>query len=209
MTSTLQDHSLASIFPLLSDADLSALADDIETNGLREPIWLFENKILDGRNRYRACVLKDVDPLVEHYQGKEPLGFVISKNLHRRHLTGPQRAMVAADIANMNQGERTDLEPSANLQKVSVADAAKMLNVSDRSVATAKQVQGEAEPEIVEAVKAGKLPVSTAAKVAKLPKAKQKKVAAAKNPAKEARDAVKEAAVTAPVQVDEWDIRSR
>lgn len=207
---TIKDHALACIFPLLSDADLAILAGDIEANGQQEPIWVYEDCILDGRNRYRACLLKGVEPRFADYEGAEPLLFVISKNLHRRHLTEAQRAMVAAEIANMNQGERTDLEPSANLQKVSVADAAKMLNVSDRSVATAKKVKDDAEPEIVEAVKAGKLPVSTAAKASELPPKKQREIAKAKEPAKAAREAVKEAEAKAetkaePVSVDPLD----
>lgn len=49
-----------------------------------------------------------------------------------------QRGMVAANVANMRQGERTDVEPSANLQKVSQAEAAEMLNVSPRTVAAGR-----------------------------------------------------------------------
>jgi hypothetical protein len=64
-----------------------------------------------------------------------PRAYVVSLNLRRRHLNESQRAMVAAKLATMRQGERTDLEPSANFQKVSQADAAKLLNVSPRSVA--------------------------------------------------------------------------
>ena len=62
-----------------------------------------------------------------------PLAFVISKNVARRHLNESQRAMAAARLANMQQGERTDLSPPANLLKVSQADAARVLNVSEGS----------------------------------------------------------------------------
>ena len=43
--------------------------------------------------------------------------------------------------ANMTQGSRTDMQPSANLQEVSRAEAAKLLNVSERSVNTAKKIE--------------------------------------------------------------------
>ena len=67
--------------------------------------------------------------------------------------------MIAASLANMRQGERTDVEPSANLQKVSQSDAAEMLQVSPRSVATAAKIERDAPVEVVEAVKAGAMPV--------------------------------------------------
>lgn len=66
-------------------------------------------------------------------------------NLHRRHLSESQRGMVAAKLANMTQGQRTDLEPSANLQNVTRTDAAALLNVSTRTVAAAANVRLIAE----------------------------------------------------------------
>ena len=49
-------HSLSVIFPRMGEVELAALAEDIKTNRLKEPMWLFEDKILDGNNRYRACL---------------------------------------------------------------------------------------------------------------------------------------------------------
>ena len=72
--------------------------------------------------------------------GSDPLAFVVSTNLHRRHLTESQRASVAARLANMRQGARTDREPRANLHEVSTSSAAEMLNVSERSVKSARKV---------------------------------------------------------------------
>lgn len=185
----LEDHPLSEIFPLMGDADLAALADDIEANGLRDPVWLYEGKILDGRNRYRACRLKDIDHRVEHYKGRDPLGFVISKNLHRRHLTESQRAMVAANIANAKEGRRP---VTSGIPLVTQTQAAGMLGVSVDSVKDAKTVKEQGVPELVEAVVKGEVSVSAAAEVAKLPKAEQKKAVKAgnvKDKAKERRQA--------------------
>lgn len=166
-------HEYAGIFPLLEGREFAELCNDIKANGQREPIWVYEGKILDGRNRFRACNAVGVTPRTAPYTGDDPLAFVISLNLHRRHLSESQRGMVAAAIANMAQGERTDVEPSANLQKVSQSQAAEMLNVSPRTVAAAVKVRDEAAPELVHAVESGKVSVSAAADVATLPKEEQ------------------------------------
>jgi|ERR1700722_466730 len=154
-------HPVADIFPMLNDDELKALAEDIKAKGLTEPITLYEGKVLDGRNRYRACELAEVVPHFIEYEGDDVLGFVVSKNLRRRHLSESQRAQIAAEIANMPQGFRSD-QPSANLQKVtSVPKAAELMNVSTRSVATAKTIK---DPDLKAAVKTGKTSVSAAAK---------------------------------------------
>jgi hypothetical protein len=98
-------HELANIFPLLEDEDLDALAGDILINGLNDPIVVYDDQILDGRNRYRACLKVHVEPIFVPYQGDSPLNFVISKNLSRRHLSESQRAMVGARLANLRDGQ--------------------------------------------------------------------------------------------------------
>jgi predicted XRE-type DNA-binding protein len=174
----LSAHPLANLFPLMNDADFAALQDDIAKQGLLEPLWLHEGQILDGRNRYKACKALGIQPQVRTYQGTDPLGFVLSMNLVRRHLNESQRAMVATDVATMRQGERTDLQPSANLQKVSQAKASELFNISARSVSDAKKVKAEAQPEVVNAVRGGHLAVSAAAKLALKPGPVQRQVAA-------------------------------
>src|SRR5258708_13516885 len=73
--------------------------------GHREPIILYRGKILDGRNRYRACRLKDINPRFREELPPDPYAFVASANLHRRHLDASQRAMIAADLATLRDGE--------------------------------------------------------------------------------------------------------
>ena len=188
-------HQLANIFPLIQGAEFDALRDDIAAHGVREPVVLFEGEILDGRNRYRAALAAGVDCPFQNYEGNDPAALVVSLNIHRRHLTESQRAMAAAKLANMPQGYRRDVEPYANLQKVeaplfpaeaftsspvltSQSDAARMLNVSPRSVANAKKVQDTAAPELVQAVEQGIASVSAAADVAELPVEQQAEIVA-------------------------------
>ena len=84
---TMQFHSVANIFPMMSAEEFAALKADIQTNGLREPIWLHDNQIIDGRNRYNACEAVGVEPRFREWDGKGSLvAFVVSLNLVRRRL---------------------------------------------------------------------------------------------------------------------------
>ena len=166
-------HPLCDLFPAMEGKEFSALVLDIKMRGLRMPIMKMGDLILDGRHRYRACKEAGVEPLYEEYTGADPLGYVVSADLHRRHLNSSQRAMVAARLANMPQGARTDREPSANLQKVSQPKAANLLNVSPRSVADAKKVIERGTPELARRVNRGEIKVSLAAKVSGKPEEQQ------------------------------------
>lgn len=170
----LQFHELAKIFPLMDEARFDELVEDIRTNGLIDPIDLYEGKVLDGRNRYRACLLAGVSPRCYEYTGDDPLQYVLSKNLNRRHLDESQRAMVAANIANLPRGvfhgNQHSKEVSANLPipQASVAQAAEAVNVGVRSVTAAKRVKAAGHETLEDLVVAGKLPVSVADKFTKL-----------------------------------------
>ena len=154
-------HPAATLFPLLEGPDFESLVADIRANGLLEAIRHDrDGRILDGRNRYRACEAAGVEPRFQIYDGDDPLGFVLSLNLKRRHLNESQRAMVAARAVTMRQGARNDLQPSANLPEVSQRDAAAMLTVSERTLRHAKTVQEHGGPELVHLVDQGLVAVS-------------------------------------------------
>ena len=147
------------IFPLLEGSEFDELVEDIRRHGVREPVWLYEGKILDGRNRYRAAAVAGVPCPTRIYEGDDPVAFVVSMNLKRRHLDESGRAMAAAKLATMRQGARTDLSP---IGERSQAAAAELLNIGKRSVERGKFVLSEGSPELIEAVQAGELSVSGA-----------------------------------------------
>lgn len=93
-------HYVANIFPMMTASEFNSLKDDISSNGLREPIWLFNNQIIDGRNRYLACTETNTEPLFRNYEGDEStlIDFVISLNLQRRHLNTSQKACLAIEL---------------------------------------------------------------------------------------------------------------
>jgi N6-adenosine-specific RNA methylase IME4 len=164
-------HPLAEIFPLMEGEAFADLVEDIRANGLHEEIVLYEGKILDGRNRYLASRAAGVAPRFETYTGSDPLGYVISLNLKRRHLDESQRAMVAAKLATMRQGARTDLSP---IGEMSQGQAAELLNVGKRSVERAADVRERGAPELITAVERGAVSVSAAADIASLSRDEQR-----------------------------------
>lgn len=146
-------HPAADLFPAMNEIDLTALANDIADRGLLQSVVLFGGKILDGRNRYAACLQAKVTPtFVQAPEGCDPVDYVISTNVHRRNLTTKQRAAIAVDLANMPKGTRTDL--GQNCPMFSLATAADMMGVSRRTVVSAAKLKKE-NPEAHAAIKAG------------------------------------------------------
>jgi N6-adenosine-specific RNA methylase IME4/ParB-like chromosome segregation protein Spo0J len=160
---TLAFHPLADIFPLVEGTEFAELVADIRDHGLHEPIVVFEGQILDGRNRYRACEAAGIEPSFTVYTGDDPVSYVVSLNLRRRHLDESQRAMVAAKLATLKQGARTDLSP---IGEMSQGQAAALLNVGKRSVERAAEVRDHGAAELIHAVERGAVSVPAAADIA-------------------------------------------
>ena len=162
-------HPAAELFPLIDGADFDALVLDIKTNGLIEPIILLGNQIIDGRNRLRACEAAGVTPRYREVNGIDPTQYVVSRNLHRRHLTTAQRAAIAAELANLKRGRnwgnqytgvKGSNDPLTNEPPpLSIEQAAELMGVSTASVKRAKKTQHE-NPEAHAAVKRGEKPTN-------------------------------------------------
>lgn len=167
-------HPLADVFPLIEGAEFDALVADVAKQGLLEAIVTLDGDILDGRNRYRACVAAGVEPHFEVFEGADPVAFVVSKNVARRHLDESQRAIAAAKIAVLQRGDNQH----ASIEAPSQAKAATLLNVSRSGVQRAREVLTDGAPELVRAVEAGRVSVSAAADVATLPKVEQTEIVA-------------------------------
>lgn len=105
----MRSHPAADLFPMLGEAELHELAEDIREHGLQEQIVRCdhdgEQVILDGRNRFRACEMAGVEPAFRDYFGADPIGFSIRANLKRRHLTTGQKAMLALKVEPLYAAE--------------------------------------------------------------------------------------------------------
>jgi len=168
-------HPAAELFPLMEGADFVKLCQDIRENGLRLAIIKHpDGSILDGRNRLRACEEMRIKPTFVEWTGKvgTEIDFVLSHNLNRRHLDVSQRAMVAAKVADMRQGERTDLR-SRDLK--SQPEAAKEFKVSVPTVKRAKVVLEEGSKAQIKAVESGEKTVTEVVREIRPPKPQPEK----------------------------------
>lgn len=91
-------HSIANVWPMMDEEKLQELVEDIKVNGLINPIWTYEGKVLDGRNRYRACLLANIKPTLKAYTGDNPTAFAVSLNDRRRHMNKGALAAVAVEL---------------------------------------------------------------------------------------------------------------
>jgi hypothetical protein len=103
----LEPHELSKLFPPISEEDFGKLAADIKLNGLHHPIVRYQGKILDGNNRYRACELAKIAPKFADFTGDDAAArnYVISANIHRRHLSPDQRREIIAELLKLNPNQ--------------------------------------------------------------------------------------------------------
>ena len=101
-------HDAAAIFELLEGDEFKALVENIREHGLLTPIWLHpDGSILDGRNRYRACLEAKVEPVFQTWDGDGFVtDFVHSLNYARRHLEGNAKALAAGRYAVAREAGR-------------------------------------------------------------------------------------------------------
>lgn len=167
-------HEYADLFPMLDDDALAELTADVRSNGLLEAIVLYEGKILDGRNRYLACREAKVEPRFEQYRGNDALQYVVSKNLHRRHLTSSQRAVIALDVLPALEAKARERQAATQLsgfgsvpEKIpeptgeAREQAATLLGTNPRYVSDAKKIKDKA-PDLLEEVRNGNLTIGEA-----------------------------------------------
>ena len=224
-------HKYANLFPMMTDDEHQSLVEDIKKNGLLNPIWVYEGQILDGRNRWRACQELGIEPAIREWAGQDPISFVVSLNLNRRHLTSGQRAVLALDIQAALEEEARDRQRKGNysnndphLRAILPEDegknlkrprqqAAEIVGSSARYVQDAKRIKRQA-PELLEEVKEGTINLPDAkrllssdteereAVLEKIKTGKAKNVKAAKKVIEEEREKPKKGKIV--ITLNDW-----
>lgn len=186
----MEPHEYANIYRMLPDGELRKMADDIKAKGQLLPITSYEGKILDGRNRYAACLMVGVEPRIEEYVGDDPIGLIASLNDHRRHDTDNERALVGARMANLRNGQRAcSTEQGKNV--VTLDRAAELTRSTVANIRRAKPIVERGIPELQDMAETGEVSIRAASEVAKLPEAEQRKaVSGGVNGVKEAAKAM-------------------
>lgn len=152
-----QFHPLAEIFPMMDKLEFSSLVSSMELGGYKEyfPILLFDGKILDGRNRYKASLEAQVEPSFIEFEGsyEDAQSYNMAANMHRRHFSKSQMAMIAAKAIQVSR--------DADGKNLSVAKAALLHSVSQSYIKNAITILNE-DSEIAEHVFNGSMQMKEA-----------------------------------------------
>ena len=199
-----QQHPLSAAFPAMSTEDFQGLKDSIENIGVQNPITIFEGKVVDGWNRYKAanelgmdCPSKELDAWID------PVAFVRAQNKDRRHLPLSAWALIEVSLREWKPSHRPDKGELSSPLQASNQEMADAVGVTKRTIQQAKAVQSNATPEVIAAVKSGEIGLPKAAAIAKLPKEEQ--AAAIHKPAPKPAPAVVEPEIEAPPEYTELD----
>lgn len=136
-------HPAAAVFPMLDDDTLRDLAADIKANGLNHPITLDTHGVLiDGRNRYAACNLAGVEPDFETFEGDEDavVRFILSENVHRRHISKGQLAMATVRATNFSSRKSQGKQRFAEAAGLKAATLSKAITVEEYATDLAELV---------------------------------------------------------------------
>jgi phage N-6-adenine-methyltransferase len=183
-------HKYANLFPLLEGEDYNNLKEDIKKNGQLEAIYLFDNQIIDGRNRYRVCLDLGIKPKIKEYGGKKEdlLSFILSLNLHRRHMSTNEKALLGVELIELFKEEAANRQKSglkqfsssasgdAHGQGKSSAAAGKLIGVSSSSIERTARIVAHGVPDLVDQVRNNQINLSEGYEISKHEQDIQKKI---------------------------------
>ena len=164
-TPAMELHPLCTYFPRMSEAEFSALKDNIQAIGQTHPIYTLDGMILDGGNRYRALCELDIEPIMTAYTGNNPTQFILSSNLHRRHLSQGQSAAIVSASQSWVKAQISRVSDLPTAMPLATAEArAKQSGVGQRTQQMADKLIKEAPAELVKEVIDGKKSLTKAMK---------------------------------------------
>ena len=148
MNKVYEFHSIANIYPMMDKQEFSNLVGSMEDDGYMQDksITLFEGKILDGRNRYKAAQEAEVQPLYIEFTGNyaEALELARRDNIYRRNISKAQKAMVAAFEVKKSREEGSvknlSVKNASLINASSVTYVKKALRIAEENMTIATNV---------------------------------------------------------------------
>lgn len=176
------DPEFKALIEPLTKVELEGLERDLVRDGCRDAlvIWRREDGaavLLDGHNRLEICQWHNLPyetRVIELSSRADAMLWICENQINRRNLDETQRAMLGAKLATMRQGARTDLSPIGGMSQ---AQAAKAVNVSERSLQRAHVIRQNGCSALVEASRRGIIPTSVGEAISKLSREEQERIA--------------------------------
>lgn len=178
---SLRPHPVADLLPMMSDDEYDQFLEDVRKNGVREPLWVSGDLVLDGRHRLRAAQQLGLSEVpAREYEG-DVAGLVLSLNIHRRHMTASQRGLIVARIEalpvgnpSLKKANDSTIPPSGGVNKPqSCLELSKSAGIGHSTLERGRKTVRKGAPEVVAAVAGGSLSLKAAEKIVDMPTEQQ------------------------------------
>jgi N6-adenosine-specific RNA methylase IME4 len=163
------------LIPPLTKEEFTQLENNCLDEGIREPIIIWKDFIIDGHNRYEIATRWGLEykTTEKHFDSEEDVKeWMILNQFGRRNLSNYQRSVLALeleDVFKVKAKEQQIRKPESVIQKseeqkpiVTIKEVAKVANVSHDTIAKVKKIEEKAAPEVKEKLATGELSINQA-----------------------------------------------
>lgn len=166
------------IFPDMKKVAFEALKLSISKRGLQTPIATQGGKIVDGRQRYLACLELGITPEYKEIGAEEcPITFSFQMNAARRHLTDFEKVQVASKLKMLPKGSNQHTAAEGGEMGLSQAAICKMLGIKICSLQRGRKILNKGTLELIGAVEKERISLAFGAEIADLEPDHQKRLA--------------------------------
>lgn len=152
----------------LTDEEYNNLEQSVLIEGIRDPLIVWGEILIDGHHRYLLAQEHDLEFTVKGlvFENKNSvIEWIIKNQLGRRNLNESQRALLGAKLSNTEIGSNQYTKEGSQIcEPSSQSEAARIVNVSPRSISSAKKILINADTETIKAIEKGELSLHAAEK---------------------------------------------
>lgn len=167
------DQEFKSLIPPLTNDEYSQLESNCKEEGIRDPLIVWGNTLVDGHNRYEIALKENLSFKVEQkdFEDREAVKMWIIRNqLGRRNLSAYDRSILAlklkpkiAEKAKENEklggkGSQKSVDHTVDTQK----ELAKIAGVSHDTIHKVEKIEEKATPKTKQLIREGKLSINQA-----------------------------------------------